>query len=245
MKWGLLVLLLGIWFRAGGAVPAPAFDSANRLYEQGKYAEAATAYQKLLESGQVSPAVYFNLGNAFFKAGQLGRAIAAYRDAAQLAPRDPDLQANLRFARNQVQGPTLAAARWQLWLGSLTLNEWTWASMAAVWLFFLLLAVIQWAKRPALRRFTLITGMVAFLLSGAFALALHQARSSPCAIIVTRDAVVRQGPLDEAQTAFVAHDGAELSVLDHKDNWLQVSVDPRRFGWVRRDEVVFSSEGTF
>ena len=48
-----------------------------------------------------------NLGNAYFKSGQLGKAIAAYREAEQMSPRDPDVRANLRFARNQVQGPTL------------------------------------------------------------------------------------------------------------------------------------------
>src|SRR5580765_1961801 len=70
---------------------ATAFDQANRLYEQGKYAMAATAYEKLLQSEPASPALYFNLGNAWFKAGQSGRAIAAYRQAEMLAPRDPNL----------------------------------------------------------------------------------------------------------------------------------------------------------
>ena len=60
---------------------APAFDQANRLYEQGKYAEAASAYENLLHADSNSPALYFNLGNARFKAGQSGRAIAAYRQA--------------------------------------------------------------------------------------------------------------------------------------------------------------------
>src|SRR5437867_5676222 len=53
--------------------PAAAFDAANNLYDQGKYAEAAAAFEKLLSTGQPSPALYFNLGNAFFKSGQIGR----------------------------------------------------------------------------------------------------------------------------------------------------------------------------
>ncbi len=78
-----------------------AFQSANKLYEENKFAEAASAYQKLVESGKASSALFFNLGNALFKAGQIGRAIVAYREAEQLAPRDPDVRANLQFARNQ------------------------------------------------------------------------------------------------------------------------------------------------
>src|SRR5262249_37778685 len=123
---------------------ASAFDSANRLYEQAKYSEAAAGYEKLLQSGQVSPALYFNLGNAWFKASQIGRAIVSYRRAQQMAPRDPDLRANLQFARNQIQGPTLAPSRWQAWLVRLTLNEWTVVTAALAWLWLILLALLQW-----------------------------------------------------------------------------------------------------
>ena len=114
------------------AAAAAAFDSANRLYEEGKFANAASAYEKLAQSGETSAALYFNLGNALFKSGQIGRAIAAYRTGEQITPRDPDLRANLQFARNQVQSPTLSPSRWQRWLGRLTLNEWTLLAAGAV-----------------------------------------------------------------------------------------------------------------
>jgi len=44
-----------------------AFESANKLYGQGKFAEAASAYEQILKSGRASTAVYFNLGNAFLR----------------------------------------------------------------------------------------------------------------------------------------------------------------------------------
>ena len=78
----------------------------------------------MIHSGTVSPAIYFNLGNAYFKAGQLGRAIAALREAEKLAPRDPDVRANLQFIRGRVQGPAAAASSWQQWFATLTINEW-------------------------------------------------------------------------------------------------------------------------
>jgi len=30
-------------------------------------------------------------------------------------------------------------------------------------------------------------------------------------------------------------------VLDQKDDWLQVSADPRRIGWLRREQVIPAS----
>src|SRR5439155_12340909 len=93
------------------------FDEANRLYEQGKFREAVTGYQRLINRGVRSSAVYFNSGNASFKAGDFGRAIANYRCAQYLAPRDRDIRANLRFARARVPDVSArAAGTWRRWL---------------------------------------------------------------------------------------------------------------------------------
>ena len=89
-RFALLILLLlaltGLPARSLADDVAAAFDQANRLGEQGKYADAIAAYEKILGSGRASPALYFNLGNAWFKSGHLGRAILSYRLAARLAP---------------------------------------------------------------------------------------------------------------------------------------------------------------
>ncbi len=76
------------------------------------------------------------------------------------------------------------------------------------------------------------------LLCGLAGAAFYQARLSRVAIVIVKDAEVRNGPLAESRTAFTAHDGAELRLLDQKDEWLQVSAGPRETGWVRRDQVL-------
>jgi len=224
------------------ALSAAAFDSANKLYEEGKYSEAASAYETLVHSGQCSAALYFNLGNAFFKSGQIGRAIAAYRQAQQLMPRDPDLRANLQFARNQTQGPRLLPSRWERWLGRLTLNEWTVLAAGAVWLWLILLAVLQWRPvlRSTLRTSVISLGVLAGLLCACAAASLRETRYRPMAIVTARDTAVRYTPLPEAATAFTVEDGAELQILDQKDEWLQVNAGPRRTGWLRRDQVLIA-----
>jgi len=221
---------------------AAGFEAANKLYEEGKYADAAASYEKLLQDGQASAALYFNLGNAAFKSSHIGRAIAAYRQAERLAPRDPDIRANLQFARNQIQGPTLPVGRWQRWLNRFTLNEWTVMAALALWLLFLLLALLQWRPtlKASLRRTVLPTAAVALILAACLAAALVQARSFRIAIVVEPEAVVRAGWFDESKEAFTVHDGAELKVLDQHDKWLQVSPDPLRLGWLLRDQVVLA-----
>ena len=159
----LLLLTLG-WGRfADNARAADAlnqFETGNKLYEERKFGEAGAVYQQIVNSGQASPALYFNLGNAHFKSGKTGLAIIAYRRAEQLTPRDPDIRANLQFARNQVQGPTLRPTRWQRLLGTLSLNEWAGLSVGGFWLTFALLAAVQFrpAWKSSLRNATLVAG---------------------------------------------------------------------------------------
>ena len=70
------------------------------------------------------------------------------------------------------------------------------------------------------------------------AAAWYESRFARTAVVITAEAIVRHGPLSESQTAFTAHDGAELRVLDQKDEWLEVSAGARRTGWLRRDQAL-------
>src|SRR3974390_1217295 len=99
----LLVTLLGAGHIFAADFHAD-FASANKLYAEGKFADAAKAYETLLQTGEQPPTLLFNYGDAEFENGHLGKAIAAYRKAKLLSPRDPELRANLAFVRNQVAG---------------------------------------------------------------------------------------------------------------------------------------------
>ena len=216
------------------------FEQANKLYEQGRFTEAAAAYEKLLDTGRCSAALYFNLGNALLKSGQTGRAIISYQLAERLDPRDPDLQANLKFARDFASGGTPDNTDfWWRWLGRLSVDEWTLLVAVAAWLWFGLLTLRLWkpALRKSLRTSTTATGVAGGLLAMCLAAVCWQQTNSPRAVVVVREAVVRYGPLEESQAAFTARDGAELTVRDQKGDWLWVTDLSGKFGWVRREQV--------
>jgi tetratricopeptide (TPR) repeat protein len=239
----LLSLLLST---ASAAISAGDFDSANKLFDQGRFTDAASAYQKLLASGHASAAIYFNLGNAWFKSGQIGRAIDSYHKAEHLSPRDPDVLANLQFARNQVQGPTLLPNWWQRWLARLNLNEWTLLAAGSFWTFFLLLGLQQWAPtlKTGLRSYILAIGITTMCCGVCFVIAFQDTRVARSAVVIAREAVARQGPLEESPEVLTLHDGAELRILDRKDDWFQVTTGPRRIGWVRQNLILLTSRTT-
>mgnify|MGYP000029444557 CR=1 FL=1 len=234
-----LVLALVFGVQAAAPEVGPRFDAANRLYEQGRFSEAAAAYEQLLQEGRASVALYFNLGNAEFKAGRLGRAIWAYRQARNLAPRDPDVRANLKFAREQVTGPTLPVGWRERLLGALSLNEWSGLAAASLWLWFGLLTAraLRPGWRTGLRLPTWAAAAAALLLCGTLGLALRLGLSEPTAVVIGGQVPVRNGPFDESPVAFTVHDGAELRVLDRKDDWLQVTPGRGQVGWLARDNV--------
>jgi tetratricopeptide (TPR) repeat protein len=242
----LVLLLAGLLFpavsRAAGGAPAE-FSAANKLYAEGKFAEAAGAWEKTIQNiqatGLASPTLYFNYGNAEFKLGHLGRAIAAYRHAALLAPRDSEVLGNLAFARNQVQGATIRPARWQGWAGALTLNEGAGLTAAAFWLTFGLLALkqIRPALAPRLRGLTLAAVGATLVFGAVLAVQADNHFARQTAVVIESNVIARSGPFDDAQNTFAVHDGAELSVLDRHDDWLQVADGTGKTGWLPRKQL--------
>ena len=215
------------------------FSAANKLYAEGKFSEAADAYGKILQTGAQSPALLFNDANAEFKAGHLGKAIAAYRQAELLAPRDAELRANLAFVRNQVQGATLRESRWQNWVGSLTLNEGALLTAVFFWLMFGLLAARQMrpAVAPKLQSATRLAVALTIFSSAVLALQAANHFNAAVAVVTSAEATARSGPFEEAQSAFTAHDGAELRVLDRHDDWVQVANSAGKIGWLSKKQV--------
>jgi tetratricopeptide (TPR) repeat protein len=238
---GVLVALLVGAAGARAETVSDAFLQANKLYEEGKFSQAASMYEGLLRDGHISPAIYFNAGNAWFKTGQLGRAIYDYRRAEQLAPRDPDIRANLEIARTRVGAgnASLPGSRWTRWVSRLTLNEWACAASAAVALFFIVLTArqisIAFAKSSGGLVWVLAAASAWFLI--CLGLSIDQRLLETTSIVIEPEAVVRRGPLEESQSAFTAHDGAEMTVLGRNGDWLQVSDAARRIGWVQQKDV--------
>jgi tetratricopeptide (TPR) repeat protein len=213
------------------------FESANKLFEQGKFADAAVAYERLLTNGPTT-ALHFNLGNARFKSGQPGKAIFHYHQALRLAPRDPDARGNLLFARRSL-GVTVEENLGRHLLRLHSTDEWAWLAGAGAGAWFLLLALGEAlpAKRATFAWLTKTFGVIA-LVSASLLVAAHwERRTARQAVVVVPEAPVRPGPLAESKAAFTLRDGTEVVVLDAKDDWLQVRDAGQRAGWVKRDAL--------
>ena len=75
--------------------------NAEKAYSNKNYKESITAYETILNEGQVSYKLYYNLGNAYYKNNELGKAIYNYELANKLQPNNKDVKTNLRIANEK------------------------------------------------------------------------------------------------------------------------------------------------
>ncbi len=226
-----------------GEVPA-LFREANARYEQEDYTGAAQRYQKIVEGGWESAPVYYNLGNAFFKRNRLGEAILYYRRAQNLAPRDPEINKNLEYAREALRdditglpaGIRRRAGR--ALAGWLSLGEWIGITAAIYFLaLFWLLVVIFF--RP-LRKFSpavLKTLLPALVISAALTLLAYSHYRTPRGIILAEAVPVRYGPLETDAAAFNLHEGTEVRVVRERNGWYQIALPDGTSGWLPSDSL--------
>lgn len=235
----LTVIIASLAFGAFAQGVTGAFDAANKLYDQGKYSEAADAYLGLIREGNSSVAVYYNLGNALLKAGARGRAIAAYRIVEATTPRDPDLRANLKYAVSQVQGPGIKESYLTSWIKKLTVNEWAVLASIAFAATLILVAAgqVRVSLRKPLYRYGIVAGFAAACLATCLGVSLHETYGVQRAIVISHEAAVRRGPLEEAEPVFTVFDGAELRVMDLKGDWAQIAVSDTKTGWIRLADI--------
>ena len=240
-RWlSVVVLALSIAVVVRAEDLGAAFESANKLFEQGKYAGAADAYEKLRALRPQSATLCFNAGNAWYRAGQVGRAMADWRAAEGLSPRDPGARYNLDFVRKKLSGGEVVRGSFlEGRLRALTLNEWAVLAAVSWWIFFGILTATEiWpARKTALRHWAYWSGLATVVFSLAMGLAISSRHSNE-GVVVVAEAIVRHGPLDESQVAFQLRDGTEVQVLDEKQGWFQVQDAMQRIGWVKKDQIL-------
>jgi len=212
------------------------FKAANALYDAGRFAEAASAYDRIIPK---SAGVYFNLGNAWFRQDKFGLAILNYERAQRLAPRDPDVLANLKFAQQRLAMDDLNPPfrRFlQNAVRSRTLVEWGWLEIVALWLTLLAVAGCIWLPKWK-TGFIIAAVAVACVWATATAALVSRVSSPPEAIVLTSKSEVRSAPLPLATVLFNLTEGARVAIREDRGEWLFVERADGKQGWVSRSAL--------
>lgn len=218
----------------------------NQAYQEGRYLDAAEAYEAVIESGFVSAGLEYNLGNAYFKAGELGRAILHWERALALAPGDEDVQTNLELARSLTVDAVEPMPRvWLVsvvswWVGFLP-RGWLLGIVALGWLALTggivlrILGRASWLSEAG--RWAAVGGTVVLVLFGPSLVVRETGLGLPERAVVLADQVhARSAPSsDEDATLFEIHEGTRVRIDQRAGEWLEVVLDDGKVGWVPGD----------
>lgn len=220
-------------------------DPATSAYQSGQYAEAISQWEAQVQSTPSADGFY-NLGNAYFKNNQVGESVAAYFAARSLAPRDPDVVANLNFVRarvgdkleNHYQRPT-----WQKFFAfdqTINLKEQFWTSVLLI-LFGCLAVGARWWLPRAQDAST--WGGVILLTSGlwlGFGASLRLAHSMTIGAVTASSSEIRaeKGNVS-APVLFQLTAGTPVLIVSADEAWARVALPDGKGGWLPRSEVAF------
>jgi tetratricopeptide (TPR) repeat protein len=227
--------------------PDDVFRTAEELYREGRFSEAAEQYEVLLAQGIEDGTVYYNLANAYFKSGRLGLAILYYERALRLMPGDRDTKANLAFANSLkadvVEGPDLPS--YLAWAVDLykSMEAGTFARFLS--LMFLVggaaVSVLILRRGPRLRvpaiYALVIAGSLAVICAGALAGKLYSSSERVDAIVLVASSDVRSGPGEANPQLTEIHEGLKVSILGSREGWYQISLPNGLTGWIRADHA--------
>ncbi len=240
----MLLLALGLAGTSGAAVdPSASFVRAGGLYSDGRYADAARKYEEVLGAGVESANLHYNLGNAYFRAGDVGRAVLSYERARRLAPSDPDVVANLAFARSRgaEAEPRSLLSRILFPLADRMTTDWLFLLGVVTWTaFFALLAVARLVPRARVgaRRGAIAAGIVTLVLLTSGLARLLTVELPPHVIVVSdRVATIRFEPSTSGAAHFEVKPGAFLRLVAEREGWAQVARSDGRRGWVERKSI--------
>lgn len=229
------------------------FGRANALFEAGDFAQAATAYEKILVEHGSRASAYYNLGNSHLRMGNYGSAILAYERAKLLAPHDPDLRSNLALARKNAAAfeeepalhPRLAAA---LYFPSR--NEWSWLVAGGSMLLGglgLLWGVVR-VRRSWMTQVIHVSAALAVLviLVGSVALYLRRAEAAR-GVILNADAVLRLSPFETAGSVATPGAGRIVQLGEKSGGYRFIDIPGTDLqGWLLDSDVasVIPSDGS-
>ncbi|MFC1850090.1 tetratricopeptide repeat protein [candidate division CSSED10-310 bacterium] len=227
--------------------PMELFRSGNKAYENGKYDQAIQSYSSIVNAGLQNAHVYYNLGNAYFKKGNLASAILFYEKARKFAPRDQDINQNLKFALAQTRdkiekaNKSIVFAFFKTIHDYFSLNEWTIFFTILVNLLFLLFIFRLLLKSPLLRDinfyFLVITSCLLCVTLIFFAVKISSTLYTTRAVIMEAQIDVHSGPAKTYTTLLKVHEGTRLEIILESKDWFQVRFDNGYVGWLPKNTV--------
>ena len=228
--------------------PESLWDEAKLAYTEGRWQDAADAYQMIADASLESAALWCNLGDAYYRTGNISKAILCYERSLKLDPSYDDARFNLDFLNSQIQDridpvPELILKTWMRKVSHL-LDSNSWAVCFLVFLGLTLAMALLFllASTVAGRRIGFFTALVMLLLAAsALSFSLWQKNEymqADKAIVMRPVSSVKSSPsYESAKDLFVLHEGTKVKVIDSVGSWNNIELADGRQGWIPSSDL--------
>jgi hypothetical protein len=231
----MVLLFLALSSQSGFAQEPP-----EKLFEEGRFAEAGKAW---LESGpydQLSADTLFNIGNSAYRLGSPGEAALYYRRALLRDSTHPEARQNLRFLERKFGSITFNRPDYQYQLARVPLSVWKSLVWAAAWMVAIAILIFPVTRPGAGIRMVSIVAFVTAPLIAAGAIVAWKyypddARFAPAReqVVVVADAsAVRTDAARTAPKVIDAPAGSLCRKITQSGEWAYVAFANESRGWI-------------
>jgi tetratricopeptide (TPR) repeat protein len=214
------------------------FARGNQAYSEGKYDEALSFYERVIQDAGYSASLLFNMANAYYRKKDVGQAVLHYERALYLNPGNADIRANLALARKDFGLISDPVPAWQRPFDLLNLNGWALVVSAAFGVFSLMLllrgirpTIFRGASFRAVTVFSLL-----FLLTGGVGMTL-QYRNLGRGVVTQDHAQLLVSPFDSAASAASIENGKIVRMARTYRDYVLVKGENGQSGWIKKDAV--------
>lgn len=224
------------------------FTKGNTLYNDGKFQEAITFYETILDQNVHSSELYYNLANAYYKLNRVAPSIYYYEKALQLAPKDKDIKNNLAFANNMTIDaievlPEVGFSKFTKQTTN-TFSFDTWAVIAVVLVigFVILFLTYYFSYGTGRKRLAFLSSFSCLFLAFvalffAFKKFNFDQNDKP-AIVFAQESNVKSEPNLRSEGVFDLHEGTKVQITEYyKDNWVRIKLADGETGWVPVEDI--------
>ncbi len=223
------------------------FESANKIYEEANYKEAAEIYNRLLDRDYISDDLHYNLANAYFKTNDIAFAVLHYERALKINPNNEDATHNLALANEKTVDKIEAIPViffyqwWESIVNLLGIDPWAKTAVGFFFLAFIGFSIYLTNRTLVLKKtaFYVFTFSLGLGLVGWF-MATHQNGSLSAqkyAIVMNPTVNINSSPSEGSSQLFVLHEGSKVRIKEETEVWFRISLPNGNEGWVEKSEV--------
>ncbi len=229
-------------------VKAATMAQADALYAAGNYAEAATEYQAVLNTGKVSADLYYNLGNTYYRMGKIADAIIHYERALRLDANHQDAKHNLAFVQTLTIDKIDAVDHvflvdwWKYIYRLAQADVWAYVSVSLFVLCLLSLACYLFSSQMWLRKTGFAMAIVGLFFSITTALCASSRQAemedTSLAIVYMPTVTIKSSPDNSGNDLFILHEGTKVRIKSVVGEWSEIQTEDGNTGWLPTTAIV-------